>query len=540
MPRLFLNCDLSFKKVPGFSCVYNGATGWFFPGDERFWRFLNGFRTGGDPAILAKRYGIQELNALLPGLLSNKFLLQKAESEGTEYLSLYPTHTFYITHYKHAGGTDVALHRQDALGSAEFESHTLAGWSEVLWYLCDGKNTLDEILRELEQRFGGQVKPDEILGELKKWASIDWQIVKFLPRPLSAYSNPPTYLLAPAPIIPSIGERQQRAGDVQAYHLRGIRDARSQFERIESTLSHIYRAKHPILGWRSYGEALLHKIQDLKSLGRGMRFLEVGGGQGHISKEIMSAIRETRPEVYATMSYFILDLSPELIRHQRRLHDEAGVRSMHIQGEAQSLAVDDNSIDVAISNEVIADLPAPELDRDEMNEFASRYGIPLSKEFLESLKEAPKRFRLNLGAFRFLTEIRRVLKPGGLAIITEYGYADRLPSLARHLDHPEYSIHFGQMLKIAQALGLKAELSNAFDFLGFHEDVELISHHSYQAAMRLLERHGISLPNIAYTKELLGVQLGEKADSLKNMVFVKCERGPIEIVKILVCRKPVR
>ncbi len=539
MPRLFLNRDLSFKKGPGFSCVYNDATGWFFQGDERLWRFLNGFKNGGDPRILAQRHGIKGLEALLPELISNKFLLEKSGSEEVEYLGLYPTQALYIAHYKHVGGTDVALHRQDALGSAEFEVQTLSEKSESLWHRCDGKNTLEEILQETEQQLGES--KEEITRELRKWASIDWQSVKFLPRPLSAYSKIPPYLLAPAPFIPRLGEAaRQPAGDVRAYHLRSIGDARSQFERIESTLSHIYRTKHPILGWRSYGEALLHRIMDLKSLGRGIRILEVGGGHGDISKEIMAILKDTRPEVFNTMAYTILDLSPELIRHQRRLHDEAGVRASHINGDAQGLAVADASIDIMISNEAIADFPTPELSLGELNELASKHKIPLSKEFLETLKDAPKRLRLNIGAFRFLAEVSRVLKPGGLALITEYGYPDRLPFLARHLDHPEYSIHFGQMLHVAKALGLKTELSNAFDFLDFNSEVELISHHSYQAALRLLERHGIALPNIAYTKELLREQLGEKADSLKNMIFVKCERGPIEIVKFLICRKPVR
>ncbi len=539
MPRLFLNRDLSFKKGPGFSCVYNDATGWFFQGDERLWRFLNGFKNGGDPGILARRYGIKGLETLLPELISNKFLLEKSGSGEAEYLSLYPTQALYIAHYQHEGGTDVALHRQDAFGSAEFEVRTLSGKSEALWYHCDGRHALGEITQEMEQQLGES--KEEIIRELRKWASIDWQIVKFLPRPLSAYSKIPPYLLAPAPLIPRLeGATQQPAGDVRAYHLRSIGDARSQFERIESTLSHIYRTKHPILGWRSYGEALLHKIMDLKSLGRGMRILEVGGGHGDISKEMMTILRDTQPDVFDTMAYVILDLSPELIRHQRKLHGEAGVRASHIHGDAQGLAITDSSVDIMISNEVIADFPTPELSRDELDELASKHKIPLSKEFLETLKGAPKRLRLNIGAFRFLAEVGRVLKPSGLALITEYGYPDRLPFLARHLDHPEYSIHFGQMLHVARALGLKAEFSNAFDFLGFRSDIELISHHSYQAALRLLERHGIALPNIAYTKDLLKEQLGEKADSLKNMIFVKCEREPIEIVKILICRKPAR
>ncbi|MFQ5816283.1 MAG: class I SAM-dependent methyltransferase, partial [Candidatus Hydrothermarchaeaceae archaeon] len=238
------------------------------------------------------------------------------------------------------------------------------------------------------------------------------------------------------------------------------------------------------------------------------------------------------------------DLSPELIKTQRKLHEEAGVQAQHIHGDAERLAVSDVSVDIIISNEVIADFSTPEFGLKDVERSIEEFGIPASEELVRSLRDAPDRFRLNLGAFRLLKEVERVLKPGGIAIITEYGYEDQLPSRAQHLDHDEYTIHFGHLVSIARALGLKARLTDAYGFLKFRSNLELITHASYEAAFRLLEHNGMHLPNIVYTRELLREQLGEKADYLRNIRFIRVtdepmDRAPIEIVKVLICEKPI-
>jgi len=91
----------------------------------------------------------------------------------------------------------------------------------------------------------------------------------------------------------------------------------------------------------------------------------------------------------------------------------------------------------------------------------------MSQEFFHFYRGAPEKVRVNLGAFQLLKELYRVLKPEGLAVITEFGYQDRLPFRAGHLDHAEYSIQFGQAVSVAAALGFNLYLTDIFDFLGF-------------------------------------------------------------------------
>ncbi|MFQ6137193.1 MAG: class I SAM-dependent methyltransferase [Candidatus Hydrothermarchaeales archaeon] len=541
MPKLFLNRDLIFKKREDCYYVYNNRTGSFFYGDEELWRFLKSFRSGRELDTLKREPSFPKWNKLLPKLIGTKYLLFEARSEIKQYLNFFPTRTFYTVYYEHEGGTDVAVHRIGLHGVIDFEIFTFKGTTETLWNLCNGNNTLQQLISFFVENTGddyGAVKYT-IFEKMSEWTSLDTQILRLLPQPLLSYETIPLHLLSPAPFIPSLKvSPSKQVKDTRRYHISGIDEGYDQFERVESTLSHIYRVPHPILGGKSYGEAFLSRLSELKPMEEGCRVLEIGGGHGDISKEILVALKEKKPDISSTLTYIIYDLSPELIKSQRRLHNEAGVHVEHIHGDAESLALADASVDIILSNEVIADFPTPELSLRDLKRLLNKYGIPINQQFLDSLKDAPERFRLNLGAFRLLKEIQRVLKPGGIAIVTEYGYRDRLPFRAKHLDHAEYSIHFGQMVSIAEELGVKVRLTDAFKFLDFQLGVELITHPSFQAAFRILEHHGIHLPNIVYTKELLREQIGEKADSMKNIKFAKATKDPIEMVKVLICEKP--
>ncbi len=122
-------------------------------------------------------------------------------------------------------------------------------------------------------------------------------------------------------------------------------------------------------------------------------------------------------------------------------------------------------------------------------------------------------------------------------MVTEFGYQDRLPFRAGHLDHAEYSIQFGQLISVATALGFNVYLTDTWDFLGFREDVRLISGFSYMAAFRLLEGQNVYLPNITYTPELLKKELGDLADGFRGIDFVEPSKDPFKIVKVLVAQK---
>jgi SAM-dependent methyltransferase len=187
---------------------------------------------------------------------------------------------------------------------------------------------------------------------------------------------------------------------------------------------------------------------------------------------------------------------------------------------------------------VIADFNTPEVKTAEVQDFLFDHEIPMTKDFFNPYNGAPETVRINIGAFQLLKELIRVLKPGGLAIVTEFGYQDRLPFRASHLDHAEYSIQFSQMISVAAALGFNIYLTDAFDFLGFRSDVKLITAFSYQAAYRIMEHLGVYLPNMTYTPEMLKAELGVDYNGFRGLGFVDVNKDPFKVVKFLVCHKP--
>ena len=219
----------------------------------------------------------------------------------------------------------------------------------------------------------------------------------------------------------------------RAHHRTDRLAARRRFDEVECTISHLLRFPHPALGGRRYGEALLAGLG-----ARGFRpgrsgVIEIGGGAGHVAEAAWRG--DAGP--FTGSRWTAIDLSPALIRAQRRRALEpdqprgphgswAGVRADAIELPIRSRSVDG----LLLANEVIADLPV-------------EGGI-------------------NVGAIRLVGEVARILAPGGVAVLTEFG-GDFEPGPVRLLgalgqgEHVEWSIDFRQLRAAAEAEGLASE-----------------------------------------------------------------------------------
>jgi ubiquinone/menaquinone biosynthesis C-methylase UbiE len=509
--KLYLNKAVSFKSKDNFSCVYHNITGWYYPAKTDFWKTLQSYKVG-------KEVDPEKIPPALSELISNRFLIKKKTRGKNEFLDFYPTRYPETVYYQGDEGIDVAVERRGAHDEIDFDVLTLHGVAAETWNLSDGTKTVKEIIDELNR------DKETIFETFKEWASIENQIMKLLSIPLTEFRNLPPQLIYKAPFLTRKALPKKSADDVHKYHLETIKDGSEQFEKIESTLSHIYRIPHPILRNQSYGQAFYKKIKEIKEIVSDLRILEVGGGMGSISSEILSELKKEKKDA----EYVVYDLSPALIKSQRKQHKDAGVRANHIHGNGEILALKDQSIDIALSNEAIADFNTPEVTTKDVKEFLFDHEIPMTEEFFHWYRGAPEKVRVNLGAFQLLKELYRVLRPGGLAIVTEFGYQERLPFKASHLDHAEYSIQFGQAISVA---------TDAFDFMGFRSDLKLMTHFSFQAVSRILEHHNKNLPNISYTEDLFKKQLGGAADKFRGISFVEISKDPFKVVKVLVCEK---
>ena len=109
----------------------------------------------------------------------------------------------------------------------------------------------------------------------------------------------------------------------------------------------------------------------------------------------------------------------------------------------------------------------------------------------------------NLGSWIFLEEIARVLAPGGVAWLSEFGGPDEQPEETTQLDHPEVSIHFGHLVTIARALGLVARLEPLGECLRFDIGAEQLARHSYEALRARVRAENRHLSARAWTPDSL-------------------------------------
>jgi len=105
-------------------------------------------------------------------------------------------------------------------------------------------------------------------------------------------------------------------------------------------------------------------------------------------------------------------------------------------------------------------------------------------------------FLVNTGVFRFIEQAWQHLTPGGVVIMSEYGSVDTFPIQSYHLNHEEFSIHFGHVRRCAQKVGFECRLMALKDFLGLDEQVRMLDgqEEHIRCLNHVFQKHGAALP----------------------------------------------
>jgi ubiquinone/menaquinone biosynthesis C-methylase UbiE len=291
------------------------------------------------------------------------------------------------------------------------------------------------------------------------------------------------------------------------YHL-AISDGPTHFDDVETTVAHAHGLPHPAFANQTYGEALYDSLRRRGAV-RGGVTVEVGCGDGELARDIAPLLGTT---------YLRADLSPNLLRTQAsRAPTTSGVLA-----DATQLPIRSSTIDLLISNEVIADLtstpwdgatpPPPEL-------------AALMARF--SIRPYAKVGWYNVGAWRFLVEIARVLRPGGAAWLSEFGHPTEIPEEAVQLDHPEVGIHFGHLTQIATACGLRATVERLDDFLGVDTRKLQLARYHHEGLRAMCRAVGTHLPARAWTPEHLLEHLPFPVSGLRWVPASEPGAGPL-------------
>lgn len=302
------------------------------------------------------------------------------------------------------------------------------------------------------------------------------------------------------------------------FHLHGIEEARWEFDQIEPTINHCYRFPHKALGGLNYGSrfclaTLTPEVVPLLGQSQRLNVLEVGGGTGRFARSFIEhAMRlGSSGSNGVSLNYHILDLSPALMESQRKILSEFLPKSRHFQQDATEFDLPGHTFDLIISNEVIADFPVASVERLAANESEGKAGDSRTWQgdgahYVDKYdladKDAPDFFLVNAGAFRFVERAWKQLTPGGTLIVSEYGAVQRYPARSFHLNHDEYSIHFGHLAACAAKVGFECRLLTLKDFLSLDDEVEVLSGREEHILClnHVFKNYGLTLPYAVISK----------------------------------------
>lgn len=397
---------------------------------------------------------------------------------------------------------------------------TLKGIKADLWLRLDGKKSIKQINKGL----GNDVAKKELIQAIQYLLNKGLLTLRDKPiKELKAKDKKALYYFNIAQSIRhevfSSKFLKKKERDTTQYHIHKIKNPYHQFNRIERTVSHNFSKTHPVLG-ASYGVRLREELERRKPFSKGVNILEVGGGIGWVARRLLDDLRKSKPSVYKELRYAFLDLSPSLLRSQRRLN-RSHKNASFLRGHAEHLPFKDKSFDYLIANEIIADFRVTKLKKDlvfSKSKGSQKEALQMIQKYQINLDDAPRSFIFTIGVVRFLEEIERILKSGGLAIIIEYGSDWSYPKSVRLKGHKEHSIHFGHLRWVAGRLGLNIEMSDLLRFLRFRRQLKVIKRCSRCLLWKLTKKPK-QLLNSYITQSMLKKSLNKDYKKFRNIQF---------------------
>ena len=487
--------------------------------------FSGGVDTQETIAYYQGKFGDADPGLFVETLVGHAVLVDPAEDEVDGIWAMVPIHGKWNVWSR----KDDRLTFWTAWGESPVQQILLDAAETAIWDAFDGTKRLIELRHHHDNA--------TIASLVRKLTHSDVQALKLSVMPWSVYAKRPAmappYLTSTRPYprwtpgtrVP--GSREAAAGDPRAsmnfispteYYKEDVTDANAQFDHQETTLSHLLRVPHPALGGKTYGQKLTEVLVARGKVPEGkVRVLEIGAGLGYVARDMIAALAAAG----RTVEYTIVELAPALAKAQQ---ERIGAKAATwVMGDVLALELPAASFDLILSNEMAGDLPAIQLTRHDIGlepdqgivdrEKLTTYS-KLAAERDVNLNDAPDPMYLMTGAFELIERIGTWLAPGGHAVVTEFGDQSAWPKLSTHLDHPEFSTHFGQLHQLAKAGGLEATIEFVIDLLDFDRDQQgLATTRSHFRALRALAAGSdLELPKVGYTPEMLAQTVGDKLD----------------------------
>jgi protein-L-isoaspartate O-methyltransferase len=394
----------------------------------------------------------------------------------------------------------------------------LAGAATKLLLAADGTRTLQALYAELRPDGPGVDNDQEFRAVIDFLTEFERQLIKFAPanadlnHPFLPFNTVPRNLYH----AEKWGARDDasKENDIKAFHREGIDDAAWEFDVLEPTVNHALRFPSKVLGGQDYGARFCAAVMsELKCQPEEISVLEVGGGTGTFAKSFIN-----EAQVSTKLKYHILELSPTLLAAQQRTLSDADISVEHFQQDATEFNLGDRQFELIIANEVIADFAVAPVEKK-----AGPNGLQLDGEgasdvqkYQLPVKDAANRFLLNSGVFRFMERAWLHLRPGGILVMSEYGEESAYPAESFHLNHAEYSIHFGHVAECARRIGFEPTLKKLTEFLAIDDNVSVLNgrEEHLMCLGHLLAKQEEELPFALFSEADFMTRYGEVTDHL--------------------------
>ncbi len=377
----------------------------------------------------------------------------------------------------------------------------------------DGRMTIGALLNQ----FGKWVcSPSQHNGRwhLERWAQPRFSLAYYGTEPPSGHSAEAKWDL----LLQKVREgwHQNVAAETEdhlsKFHVQGIQGPHGHFEIIETTVSHLFREPCEAMQGLTYGRLLGKTLREMGWLTpKPNRIVEVGAGLGYVSKELA---KELSSEERQGIDYTFLDLTRPFLGSQTSLARKAGWTANAIQANGEQMPLANQSVDLIIDNENLADMTPVQFSEDELLSFKGNN--PLHDEALNLIRRMrlplippfPDEVIFNYGAIMFLQEVWRVLKPGGRAILIEFGIENDWPSPVRLPGHTEYEVQFTHLRHAAKWLGFREQYCTLPQLLGMKHDAQVLCTGAAYTLRRFFQDLKKPFSVRAYTEEELKKALG--------------------------------